>query len=132
LQGVCAAPLVEGERLWYVTNRGEVVCLDTKGFYDNEDDGPVKGDLGRLFDVNRGEDPSKDKLGDMLKGLKEGKVAPALADEFKAAGLELPEKVTITPDKQNFKLSFKPASGVERQVLLRMEGPRLSVYKLIN
>ena len=41
LQGVCAAPLVEGERLWYVTNRGEVVCLDAKGFYDDKDDGPV-------------------------------------------------------------------------------------------
>ena len=44
LQGVCAAPLVEGKRLWYVTNRGEVVCLDTQGFYDNKDDGPVTKD----------------------------------------------------------------------------------------
>jgi len=26
--GVCSAPLVEGHRLWYVTNRGEVKCLD--------------------------------------------------------------------------------------------------------
>ncbi len=39
-QGVCAAPLVDGERLWYVSNRGEVVCLDTKGFHDGENDGP--------------------------------------------------------------------------------------------
>lgn len=39
-QGVCSAPLVDGERLWYVTNRGEVVCLDTAGFHDNENDGP--------------------------------------------------------------------------------------------
>src|SRR5690606_24645164 len=28
LQGVCATPYVEGNRLWYVSNRGEVVCLD--------------------------------------------------------------------------------------------------------
>src|SRR5262245_48899596 len=28
LQGICATPLVEGERLWYVTSRGEIVCLD--------------------------------------------------------------------------------------------------------
>ena len=30
-QGVCSSPLVEGERLWYVTNRCEIVSLDTKG-----------------------------------------------------------------------------------------------------
>lgn len=30
-QGVCSSPMVEGERLWYVTNRCEVMCLDTKG-----------------------------------------------------------------------------------------------------
>ncbi len=30
-QGVCSSPLVEGDRLYYVTNRGEVVALDTKG-----------------------------------------------------------------------------------------------------
>ncbi|RMF37934.1 MAG: serine/threonine protein kinase [Planctomycetota bacterium] len=38
-QGVCAAPLVDGDRLWYVSNRGEVNCLDTEGFYDGENDG---------------------------------------------------------------------------------------------
>ena len=30
--GVVLRPLVEGKRLWTVTNRGEVVCLDTEGF----------------------------------------------------------------------------------------------------
>jgi outer membrane protein assembly factor BamB len=40
LQGVCSAPLVEGDRLWYVTNRGELCCLDTEGFLDDENDGP--------------------------------------------------------------------------------------------
>ncbi len=38
-QGICAAPLVDGERLWYVSSRGEVVCLDTQGFHDGENDG---------------------------------------------------------------------------------------------
>lgn len=42
LQGVCSTPLVEGNRLWFVTNRGEVRCLDTEGFYDSENDGPYK------------------------------------------------------------------------------------------
>ncbi|MEO6724665.1 MAG: PQQ-binding-like beta-propeller repeat protein [Blastocatellia bacterium] len=41
-QGVCSSPLVEGEKVYYVSNRAELVCLDTKGFRDNENDGPVK------------------------------------------------------------------------------------------
>ncbi len=48
-QGVCSTPMVDGDRLWYVSNRGEVVCLDTQGYYDGEDDGPVKAEWGRLF-----------------------------------------------------------------------------------
>jgi outer membrane protein assembly factor BamB len=39
LQGICCAPLVEGDRLWYTTSRGTIVCLDTEGFADGEDDG---------------------------------------------------------------------------------------------
>ncbi len=132
LQGVCATPLVEGKRLWYVTNRGEVVCLDAEGFYDNEDDGPVTKEPGRLFDVMRNDDPAKDKLAAIQKGLKEGKIEPSLAGEFKAAGLPLPSDAKPVADGQNFKLSFTPAGGVLREVIMRMEGPRLSVYKLIN
>src|SRR6185295_7790803 len=30
-QGVCSSPLVEGDTLYYVTNRCELVCLDAKG-----------------------------------------------------------------------------------------------------
>ncbi len=40
LQGICDSPYVDGERVWYVTSRGEVVCLDTAGFLDGENDGP--------------------------------------------------------------------------------------------
>jgi outer membrane protein assembly factor BamB len=29
--GVCSAPLVEGDRVYYVTNRCELVCLDARG-----------------------------------------------------------------------------------------------------
>ncbi len=39
-QGICCAPLIIGDRLWFVTSRGEVVCLDTEGFYDGENDTP--------------------------------------------------------------------------------------------
>ena len=40
LQGICSASYVEGDRLWFVTSRGEVRCLDTHGFHDEENDGP--------------------------------------------------------------------------------------------
>ncbi|MDJ0839126.1 MAG: PQQ-binding-like beta-propeller repeat protein [Acidobacteriota bacterium] len=39
LQGICSAPHVEGDRLYYVNNRCELVAADTEGFYDGENDG---------------------------------------------------------------------------------------------
>ena len=41
-QGICSAPVVEGERLYYVSNRCELVCADVNGFLDDENDGPFK------------------------------------------------------------------------------------------
>jgi outer membrane protein assembly factor BamB len=40
-QGVASSPLVEGDRIYYVSNRAELVCLDTQGFRDGDNDGPV-------------------------------------------------------------------------------------------
>ena len=40
-QGIASSPLVENGRLYYVTNRGVVMCLDVEGFRDKENDGPV-------------------------------------------------------------------------------------------
>ncbi len=40
-QGVCSTPYVEDDRLYYISNRAEVVCLDTEGFHDGENDGPI-------------------------------------------------------------------------------------------
>ena len=40
-QGVASSPMVENERLYYVSNRGVVLCLDIQGFRDQENDGPV-------------------------------------------------------------------------------------------
>jgi len=52
-QGVCSSPLIEGDRLYYVSNRCEVVCLDTQGFRDNENDGPYKDEkLTGQFDAD--------------------------------------------------------------------------------
>jgi outer membrane protein assembly factor BamB len=44
-EGSCSSPAVEGKRLYYVTNRGELVCLDTEGFMDGTNDGPFQGEI---------------------------------------------------------------------------------------
>jgi outer membrane protein assembly factor BamB len=41
-QGICSTICVEGDRAWVVTNRCELMCVDTEGFYDGENDGPFK------------------------------------------------------------------------------------------
>jgi hypothetical protein len=41
LQGVCSTPAIDGDRLYYVSNRGELMALDVEGFRDGENDGPV-------------------------------------------------------------------------------------------
>src|SRR6187402_1203890 len=41
-QGVASSPLVEGDKLYYVSNRAVLICLDIQGFRDNENDGPFK------------------------------------------------------------------------------------------
>ncbi len=30
-EGICSSPVVEGNRLWYVSNRCEIICADTEG-----------------------------------------------------------------------------------------------------
>ncbi|MCA9243785.1 MAG: PQQ-binding-like beta-propeller repeat protein [Phycisphaerales bacterium] len=41
-QGICSAPAVSGDRLYYVSNEAQLVCADTEGFLDGENDGPFK------------------------------------------------------------------------------------------
>ena len=44
-QGICSSCYVEGNRLWVVTNRCEVMCVDTEGFYDGENDGEIQDEV---------------------------------------------------------------------------------------
>lgn len=59
-QGICSSPAVDGDRIYYVSNRCELVCADTEGFLDGENDGPFKdetltdkidGDIVWSFDL---------------------------------------------------------------------------------
>ena len=43
-QGICSAPWVDGDRLYYVSNRCQLVCADVNGFLDDENDGPFKSE----------------------------------------------------------------------------------------
>ncbi len=40
LQGVCSTAYMEGNRIYYVSNQANVVCLDAAGFTDGENNGP--------------------------------------------------------------------------------------------
>ena len=44
LMGICSTVFCDGDRLWYNTSRGEVLCLDVEGFLDGENDGPFKAE----------------------------------------------------------------------------------------
>ncbi len=48
--GIVTTPLVEGKRLWYVTNRGHVRCLDVEGFRDGVNDGPFREEPNENLD----------------------------------------------------------------------------------
>lgn len=58
--GLCSPPTVEGERLWVLDNRGELLCLDVFGLA-NGNDGPFQ-DEAALF-TPEGESPVE--LGDL-------------------------------------------------------------------
>jgi len=44
MMGICSTVYCEDTRVWYVTSRGEVLCLDSEGFLDGENDGPFKAE----------------------------------------------------------------------------------------
>ncbi len=44
-QGIASTPFVEGDRLWLVTNRCELICLDVHGFYNDENTGPYTDEV---------------------------------------------------------------------------------------
>ena|GEM_PF-196633 len=129
LQGICCASLVEGERLWFVTSRGEVRCLDTKGFHDDEDDGPVKDEVARVADLEK----SDEAYAETVAALDEGKVSAGLSQLLGDRGHAIEGDVTVettTPEKA-WKLSGN-VGGTERSLTLKVAGPRLSVFKTLS
>ena len=59
-EGICSSPCVEGNRVYYVSNRCELVCADVEGLLDGKNDGPFReekhhdptdADLIRVLDM---------------------------------------------------------------------------------
>ena len=63
-QGVCSGPYVEGDRLYYVSNRAEIICADTAGFQDGENDGPYQ-DEENTSDIDEDVIWKMDMIGDL-------------------------------------------------------------------
>lgn len=38
-EGICSSPVAEGNRIWYISNRCEVICADAAGMADGKNDG---------------------------------------------------------------------------------------------
>ena len=85
LQGICCAPMVEGQRVWFVSSRGEVLCLDTQGYYDGEDDGPAKAGIANLFAGSP----------NVIDGLDDGTLNPAIRAFLNANGVSTEGRVRI-------------------------------------
>ncbi|HEX5106413.1 MAG TPA: PQQ-binding-like beta-propeller repeat protein, partial [Pirellulaceae bacterium] len=139
LMGICCSPLVEGDRLWFVTSRGEVRCLDINGFYDGKDDGrPESQEPARLFDVTRADDPAEDKVGGYISELDSGKIPADLRAKFEAAGMPLPDgDIAVTADDKakapNKKWAFTAKVGEsDRKFILGVAGPKLSAFKIVT
>ena len=132
LQGICCSPLVEGNRLWFVTSRGEVRCLDTEGFHDDEDDGPVKDEVVSLAEImNAG--PNAEQFQAAIDGLAKGELTDAAKAALAASGAEVDGDVkveTLTEGKAwtltgNF-------GGVDRELSVKQIGPRVKFFKKLG
>ena len=49
-QGICSTVYCEGDKVWYVSSRGEVMCLDVEGFHDGVNNGPFKAEANENKD----------------------------------------------------------------------------------
>ena len=132
LQGICCSPLVEGNRLWFVTSRGEVRCLDTEGFYDDEDDGPVKDEMVSLAAImNAG--PSAEAFELALAGLAEGKLTDAAKAALAASGAEVEGDVKIeTLTEGKSWTATGKFDGVDRVLTIKQIGPRIKFFKKLG
>ena len=132
LQGICCAPLVDGDRLWFVTNRGEVRCLDVAGFGDGEDDGPVKNEPANVAAI-RNAGPSAEAHQATLAALAKQQLSGAAKEVLAKAGEELSGEATIETVTQG--KAWKATGnfgGVDRTIMIKQIGPRIRFIKTLG
>jgi len=56
LQGVCSTPALENDRIYYVSNRAELIAADVDGFRDGKNDGPYEDEYEMVKTTVKGED----------------------------------------------------------------------------
>ena len=138
LQGICCAPYIDGDRVYFVSSRGEVVCLDAEGFYDDEDDGePARLERGRLFDVmpteREGAEVTAEEINEAVAALDKGEIKPLLRTRFAKAGFELSDAVEITATRAGQTWMVKArVNGNQRAIKISKAGPKVSAFKLIT
>ncbi len=129
LQGICCSPLVEGERLWFVTSRGEVRCLDTKGFYDNEDNGPLKNEAVRVVDMEQADPAFKETVAK----LDEGELTDALKSLLDGRGEEVSEGIEVATVEAGKAWNLTGTfAGIKRTLSAKVIGPRITVMKNLS
>ena len=131
LQGLCCAPLVEGDRMWFVTSRGEVRCADTEGFHDDEDDGIVDPEPARVADLVDSGDSSD--FEDTLRMLSEGELSEPLRKLIADGGSEASDDVKIESVAEG--KAWKATGtfgGVKRDLSIKLMGPKISVFKMLG
>lgn len=132
LQGICSSPLVENDRAWLVSNRGEVICLDTQGFHDEEDDGPTVAEEARLFELRYEGDEAQAALQMAIASLDRGELPAAVREHFAKAGEPLQEKIELRVESKESRWSFTAkAEELQRDFHLIRIGPRLRGYKKV-
>ncbi|GAA5507873.1 outer membrane protein assembly factor BamB [Novipirellula caenicola] len=132
LQGICCASMVEGDRLWFVTSRGEVRCVDTEGFHDGEDDGPVKDEVANVTEImNAG--PGAKPYADTLAALGEGKLSDAAKESLETAGEGLEGDATVKTVTEGKVWSVTGKfGGVDRTITVKAIGPKLMFTKTLG
>lgn len=133
LMGIASSPLVEKDRAWLVSNRGEVVCLDTHGFYDEEDDGPALAEEAALFDYRHDHQVESRKLfQETIAALDRSELPANLRDLIAKADELLPEKIDLRVDKPGERWSFQAkVADLPREFHLARQGPRLRGFKKV-
>lgn len=128
-QGICSAPLLDGDKLWFVTSRGEVACLDAEGFHDNEDDGSFVNEQVRVAEVQR----TEPTFAPITTQLDAGKLSDELRALLEKQGeaIEGEVKVEVETAKTAWKLTGK-FGGIDRTLVAKVIGPRLAVFKNLS